>query len=115
MVCTRAIRWPGGDLIVNADASKGEMKVRVSDERRKPVAGFDYDDMPSFTGDSVAHEVKWNGKSLDELKDKIVRLEFQLRDADLYTFAARSGTPSAPDKRQSPPSSPKADQPATRR
>ena len=115
VVCTRAIRWPGGDLIVNADASKGEMKVRVSDERRKPVAGFDYDDMPSFTGDSVAHEVKWNGKSLDELKDKIVRLEFQLRDADLYTFAARSGTPSAPDKRQSPPSSPKADQPATRR
>ncbi len=88
VVCTRAIRWPGGDLSVNADAHAGEMKVRVSDELRKPIADFDYDDMPAFKGDSVAHEVKWNGKSLDELKGKVVRLEFQLHDADLYTFRA---------------------------
>ncbi len=88
VVCTRQIRWPGGDLIVNADAHTGEMKVRVSDEKRKPIAGFDYDDMPGFNGDSVAHEVKWNGKSLGELKGKIIRLELQLRDADLFTFRA---------------------------
>ena len=91
VVCTRQIRWPGGDLIVNADAHAGEMKVRVSDELRKPIAGFDYDDMPAFTGDSVAQRVKWKGKSLDELKGKVVRLEFQLRDADLYTFRAATG------------------------
>ena len=59
VVCTRAIRWPGGALLVNADAHAGEMKVRVSDELRKPVEGFNYDDMPAFNGDSVAHEVKW--------------------------------------------------------
>jgi hypothetical protein len=88
VVCTRQIRWPGGDLILNADASKGELKIRVSDEQRKLIAGFDYDDMEAFTGDSVAHEMKWKGKSLDELKGKVVRLEFQLRDADLYTFRA---------------------------
>ena len=88
MVCTRAIRWPGGALLVNADAHAGEMQVRVSDELRKPIEGFNYDDMPAFTGDSVAHEVKWNGKSLDELKGQVIRLEFLLRDADLYTFCA---------------------------
>jgi len=88
VVCTRKIRWPGGALHVNADAHEGELKVRVSDEMRKPVEGFDYGDAPPFTGDSVAYEVKWNGKSLDELKDKVIRLEFQLRDADLYTFCA---------------------------
>ena len=88
VVCTRALRWPGGALLVNADAHAGEMKVRVSDELRKPIAGFDYDDAPPFTGDSVAHEVKWNGKSLDEMKGKVIRLEFQLKDADLYTFRA---------------------------
>ena len=91
VVCTRAIRWPGGALLVNADAHAGEMKVRVSDELRKPVKGFNYDDMPAFNGDSVAHEVKWNGKSLDELKGKVIRLEFQLKDADLYTFRAGPG------------------------
>lgn len=89
VVCTRSLRWPGGSLLVNADARAGELKVRVSDESRKPVRGYDYDDMPAFTGDSVAHEVKWDGGSLDALKGRVIRLEFQLRDADLYTFRAR--------------------------
>ncbi len=86
IVCTREIRWPGGELSVNADASHGEMRVRVSDALRKPLKGFDYDDSPAFTGDATAHVVNWNGKSLAEMKDQIVRLEFFLKDADLYTF-----------------------------
>lgn len=88
VVCTRALRWPGGELIVNASAHAGTMKVRVSDELRKPITGFDYDDMPAFTGDRVAHQVRWNGRSLNELEGQIVRLEFQLHDADLFTFRA---------------------------
>lgn len=88
VVCTRALRWPGGALLVNADAHQGEMKVRVSDELRKPVKGFDYDDAPAFHGDGVAQEWLWHGKSLDEFKGKVIRLEFQLHDADLYTFRA---------------------------
>lgn len=91
VVCTRQLRWPGGDLIVNAAAHAGEMKVRVSDEFRKPIAGFDYDDMPAFAGDSVAEKVKWRGRSLNDLKGRVLRLEFQLRDADLYTFRAAAG------------------------
>ena len=88
VVCTRAIHWPGGDLNVNADAHAGELKVRVSEELRKPITGFNYDDMPAFSGDSVSYQVKWGGKSLDELKGRVIRLEFQLHDADLYTFRA---------------------------
>ena len=88
VVCTRQIKWPGGTLLVNVDAHAGEMKVRLSDELRKPVEGFNHDDMPAFTGDSVAHEVRWNGRSLAELEGKVIRLEFLLRDADLYTFCA---------------------------
>ena len=88
VVCTRALRWPGGALLVNADAHAGEMRVRVSDELRKPIEGFNYDDMPAFTGDKVASQVKWGGKSLDDLKGKTIRLEFLLKDADLYTFRA---------------------------
>ena len=90
VVCTRALRWPGCALVINADAHAGKLQVRVSDELRKPIKGFNYDDASAFTGDSVAHEVTWNGKSLDELKGQVVRLEFQLHDADLYTFRASS-------------------------
>ena len=83
VVCTRLLRWPGGGLKVNADASKGEMRVRVSDEKRRPLDGFGYEDMETFTGDSTAIEVEWRGKSLNELQGRAIRLEFHLRDADL--------------------------------
>lgn len=93
VVCTRALRWPGGKLIVNADAQAGELTVRVSDELRKPLAGFDYADCEVFKGNKVAHEVTWKGQSLDAFAGKTIRLEFQLRDADLYTFRAASAAP----------------------
>ncbi len=89
VVCTRALRWPGGALLVNADAREGELRVRVSDELRRPIEGFNYDDSGAFSGDSVAHEVSWKGQSLEALKDRVIRLEFLLKDADLYTFRAR--------------------------
>jgi hypothetical protein len=88
VVCTRALRWPGGDLFINADAHAGELTVRVSDELRKPLKGFDHPDSPIFTGDKVSRQIKWQGRSLDELKGKVIRLEFLLKDADLYTFRA---------------------------
>src|SRR6185295_5273683 len=81
VVCTRTLRWPGGPLFVNAAATDGELRVRVSDPLRKPLAGYNYDDGPTFTGDSVCQEIVWNGKSLDRLKGQPIRLEFFLKDA----------------------------------
>lgn len=91
VVCTRSLRWPGGDLVVNADAHEGELRVRVSDVARKPIAGFNYDDGPTFQGDSVSQTIRWRDRSLDDLKGQVVRLEFLLKNADLYTFRAAAG------------------------
>lgn len=88
VLCTRLLRWPGGPLLINADATKGEIRVQVSGEKRKVLPGYAFDDGDAFQGDSTAHEVKWKGKSLDELKDRALRIEFFLRDADIYTFRA---------------------------
>lgn len=88
VIVTRLLKWPGGKLIVNADAAKGELKVRVSDATRKIIPGFDYDDCTTFTGNSTAHEVTWRDQSLDVLAGKELRFEFFLRDADLFTFRA---------------------------
>ncbi len=88
VVCTRQIVWPGGNLHVNAKAADGELKVRISDERRKPIDGFDYTDCKPFKGDDVAHTITWPGRSIDELKGQVIRIEFFLRDADLFTFRA---------------------------
>ena len=88
VVCTRVLRWPGGDLQVNANATQGELKVRVSSPLRRPLPGFDYEDGESFSGDAIRHTVRWNGRSLNELAGETIRLEFYLDDADLFSFVA---------------------------
>jgi hypothetical protein len=88
VLVTRKIVWPGGGLLVNADAHEGELTVRVSDEKRKVIAGFDYDDCIPFTADSVSHEIKWQEQSIQSLAGRVIRLELLLKNADLYTFRA---------------------------
>jgi hypothetical protein len=88
VLCTRKILWPGGKLVVNAAAREGELRVRISDEKRKVVPGFDYAECVPFQGDSVAHEVSWREGSLDSLQGKVIRLEIFLKNAEIYTFRA---------------------------
>jgi len=89
VVCTKLLRWPGGDLVINANASAGELKVRVSDKTRKPVPGYDYADGAPFQADRTDHVVRWKERPLDALRGQSIRLECFLRDADLFTFQAR--------------------------
>jgi hypothetical protein len=86
VVCTRSIIWPGGELLVNAAATDGVLRVRISDTRRKPIDGFNYGSCNEFSGNSVAHQIRWTDRSLDELKGQTIRLEFYLENADLFTF-----------------------------
>ncbi len=86
VICTRKIKWPGGRLSLNANASQGELKVRVTDARRKVLPGFDYEDCNAFTSDVVAHDMTWKKKTMDSLAGQTIRFEFFLRDAALYTF-----------------------------
>ena len=88
VVCTRTLRWPGGKLLVNASASGGELTVRVSGPDRKVLEGFDHADCQTFAQDSTAAEIAWNGRSIDALKDQPIRLEFFLKNCDLYSFRA---------------------------
>jgi hypothetical protein len=88
VLCTRKLVWPGGKLVVNADAHEGELSVRLSDERRKVLPGFDYDDCLTFQGDEVAHQVSWQEASIESLAGKVIRLEIFLKNADIYTFRA---------------------------
>jgi hypothetical protein len=89
VIITRLLKWPGGDLLVNCNSSRGEMRVRVSNQVRHAFDGFNYADCVPFTGNSVAHRVAWKGPRLDELKGQNVRIEFYFsRQADLYSFRA---------------------------
>ena len=89
VVVTRLLAWPGGDLLVNCNASVREMRVRVSNKHRQPYPACNYSDCVPFTGDKTRHTVAWKNASLCELKEKEVRLEFYFsKQADLYFFQA---------------------------
>ncbi len=88
-VVTRLLRWPGGDLVVNADASAGELNVRISDEKRDPIAGFNYSDRDPSSNDSTAEVIRWGDRSLEELAGTILRIEFSVTDAKLFGFSAQ--------------------------
>jgi hypothetical protein len=88
VVCTRSMVWPGGKLFVNAAAPKGQITVRVSDANRRVLAGFDHADCQAWQGDSTNAEITWKSQSIDQLKGQTIRLEFFIRDCDLYSFRA---------------------------
>ncbi len=81
---TPPLRWNANALTVNA-VVKGELRVRLLDEQGKAMSGFDWPDAPPIRGDSVAHRVSFKDH-LASLKGRTVRLEFSLRDAQLYGF-----------------------------
>jgi hypothetical protein len=87
-VVTRPFVLEGSRLIVNAEARQGEIEVGVLDADCAPLAGYSPDDAFGYRGvDELRLEPRWREHAdLAELKGKVVRLEFRLRDATLYSF-----------------------------
>ena len=86
-IVTKLLRWPGGKLRLNADSGTGEIAVLVSDYDRKPISGFSAMASRPVLGDSVRHEVTWEGADANALNGKVLRLEFRMKgEVDLYGF-----------------------------
>jgi len=81
---TPALALKGDGITVNAKVS-GELRVRVTDPDGAPLPGFDWSDYASIAGDSLAHPLVWKGGTMPTT-NKPVRLEFSLRQAELYGF-----------------------------
>jgi hypothetical protein len=75
---TRPLALDGSRLTVNARAD--EIRVRLLDESGSPNTRAQD---AVLHGDSTAHQLNWNLKSV---ADSPVRLEFTLRNGDLYGF-----------------------------
>ena len=88
-VVTKLMRWPGGKLYVNADASQGELKIQVTAYDRKPISDFDPNLSLPISDDNVRHEVKWSDGDIRSLKGRAIRLEFYMENiVDLFGFRA---------------------------
>ena len=89
---TKPIIYPGGSLHINGKVKPGgsiQVSIRRGDGEFDGLAlpQWSYDQCAAFSGDSVDHTVLWEeGADLGELRDKVIRLEFSLKQAELFSF-----------------------------
>ncbi|MCA9069603.1 MAG: hypothetical protein KDA84_11800, partial [Planctomycetaceae bacterium] len=74
-------------LTINAQAKYGEIRFQLTDMESRPVEGFTFEDSITLKeADSLSHHVAWRKGNLRNVLNKVVRLEVQLRNAQLYAF-----------------------------
>ncbi|MHC4213861.1 MAG: hypothetical protein ACYSWP_10860, partial [Planctomycetota bacterium] len=101
IIITKPFVFEGDKLLVNANVT-GSMKVGLlnlpgmeisgyniglTNKPKKPVPGFNVANCKTITGDSVRHQVTWNGDPrLENLAGRVVRLRIEMQNAKLYAF-----------------------------
>ncbi len=85
---TRPVVFEGRELVLNlATSVRGGVRVELQDADGNPIPGFTLDDCPTIIGDSIEHVVTWReGADVSEFAGRPVRLRFELRDADIYSY-----------------------------
>lgn len=99
---TKPLMLAGGStLYVNADATRGSIRAEVVLAQHGPttdpgglwieaVDGFGAGDCRPIAGGGAAQAVRWaQDRSLASVREKPVRLRFQIANADLYGFCVR--------------------------
>ena len=74
------------EIKINANASYGEIRFQLTNEKSEPLEGFRFDDCQSFKGiDRIAHSLRWTG-DLKSLLNQPLRLEVEFRQANIYSL-----------------------------
>lgn len=87
-VVTKLLKFDGSQLEVNFSTSAaGSLRVEIQDAAGGPIDGFSLADCYEVFGDEIARRVTWkNDVDLSPLAGRPVRIVFELKDADLYSF-----------------------------
>jgi len=85
---TKPLTFEGGKLTVNYSTSAaGGIRVALETPDHQPILGFTVEDCPEIIGDEIDHTVTWSaGNDVSALSGKPVRIQFLLKDADLFSL-----------------------------
>ncbi len=85
---TRQLVFEGEKLEINyATSAAGWVRVAVLDENGGAIEGYSLEDCDEIFGDEIARPVSWkNGATPGALDGRVVRLQFALQEADLFSF-----------------------------
>ncbi len=85
---TKPLVFSGSQLLVNyATSAAGSLRVAIVEADGTAIPGFTADDAVELYGDSTAQPIRWkHGTDTSSLASRPVRLIFQLKDGDLYSY-----------------------------
>ncbi|MCC6680775.1 MAG: hypothetical protein IT445_07720 [Phycisphaeraceae bacterium] len=73
-------------LVINADATGGSIRVVVVNASGQIISGYSFADSKPITGDSVRHVASWQNQSVLPEDGQVFRLRFYLQNASLYSY-----------------------------
>jgi hypothetical protein len=82
---TRLMKFQGARVTLNVQASEGEARAQLLDEKEEPVPGFTFSDCAPVKSDSVNAPLRWRGE-WSQIKSRPVHLEISLRNAKVFAF-----------------------------
>ncbi|MDB6094982.1 MAG: hypothetical protein JWM32_2544 [Verrucomicrobia bacterium] len=85
---TKPFRFRGHELSLNcATSAAGSVRVEIQDMSGQPLPGFALSDCAMLFGDTIGRTVRWaKGRDVSALAGQVIRLRFELKDADLYSY-----------------------------
>lgn len=84
---SRLETFTGRSLIMNADASRGGLRVALLDVLGRPIKHFSFENADSMTVDSTSHAMTWNHRcDLSALSGRKVRVAIEAENVDLYAY-----------------------------
>ena len=87
VLTTRPVTFEGRHLFVNADTSRGALRVEVLDRRGDVVMPYSADRCVPVSADRTAQRIDWTeGHDLSALRDTPVRFRFHVTNGSLYAF-----------------------------
>lgn len=85
---TKPFTFTGSKLSINyATSAAGGLHVEIQTPGGEPLEGYAMNECPEIIGDRLERIVSWkSGADVSPLSGQPIRLRFQLKDADLYSF-----------------------------
>ena len=84
---TKPLKVGGGRLEVNYVARPGgHVRIEIQDATGRPLTNFSADDCDPLEGDTIAKHVTWNKDGHGPFSARPVRVRFEVKDADLFSF-----------------------------
>lgn len=85
---TKSLEISGADLWLNLDATGGDMRAEILDEKTgKPLAGFSMKDSIPLIGDNISVKLQWKGQTDSTgLGGRKVQIRLVMKHAKLYSI-----------------------------